>query len=78
MSGPHLFATLPRHSINKPCDTCGEPITLRKTPGGQWVPFDADPVVLKTVQEGQSLIRGGRVLEMLDAADRHQCRRDGG
>jgi len=28
------------------------------------------------VQEGESLIRGGRVFEMLDADDRHQCRRE--
>jgi len=52
-------------------------ITLRCRPDGTWIAFDVDPVVLQTVQEGASLIHGGRVLEMLDAADKHQCRRDG-
>jgi hypothetical protein len=47
------------------------------TPGGTWVPFEADPVVLKVVEQGGSLIRGGMLLEMLNAADRHECRRDG-
>ena len=77
MSGPTLIATLPRHSLHRPCRGCRKPITLRKTPGGAWVPFEADPVVLKVVQEGASLLTGARVFEMLDAADRHQCRRDG-
>jgi hypothetical protein len=35
--------------------------------------FDADPVVLKSIDDGGSLIRGGRVLHLLDAADRHHC-----
>jgi hypothetical protein len=71
---PDLFATLPRHALARPCRTCGQPITLRCTPGGAWVPFESDPVVLSVQQEGASLLRGGRVIEMLDAADRHECR----
>ena len=76
MSEPNLFATLPRNALHRPCRECGKPITLRKTPGGRWVPFEADPIVLKTVEVGGSLIRGGRIIEMLDADDRHQCRRN--
>ena len=74
MNTPDLFATLPGTSLQRPCRECGEPITLKKTPGGRWVPFESDPVVVKIVQDGDSLIRGGRILEMLDAADRHTCR----
>jgi hypothetical protein len=73
MSTPTLVATLPRTRFTKPCAQCGQLITLVKIQSGKYLPFEVDPIVLKTVQDGASLIRGGRVFEMLDDADRHRC-----
>jgi hypothetical protein len=57
--------------MTKPCRVCREPITLRQHRDGQWIAFDSDPVVLKV--EGNPI--GGGTLEMIDAADRHDCMR---
>jgi hypothetical protein len=73
VSTPTLIATMPGTRFTKPCARCGEPITLCKTASGKYLPFEVDPVVLKVVQDGESIIRGGRLFEMLDDADRHHC-----
>ena len=71
---PTTIAVLPGGGRPRPCRDCGKPISLKQVAStGRWMAFEADPVVLRTVDERQSLIRGGRVLHLLDAADRHRC-----
>ncbi|HAM57536.1 MAG TPA: hypothetical protein DCQ64_19835 [Candidatus Rokubacteria bacterium] len=71
---PLTIAVLPGGGPPRPCRDCGQPISLKQVAStGNWMAFDADPVVLKTVDEGGSLLRGGRLVHLLDRADRHQC-----
>lgn len=73
---PNTVAVLPGGGRPKPCRDCGKPISLRQVVStGRWMAFEADPVILKIADEGESLIRGGRIVHLLDWADRHQCER---
>jgi hypothetical protein len=71
---PTTIAVLPGGGKPRPCRDCGKPISLKQVAStGRWMAFEADPVVLKSIDDGGSLIRGGRVLHLLDADDRHRC-----
>ena len=75
MTSPITIAVLPSSSHARPCRECSQPISLRQAVStGRWLAFEADPVVLSIIEDGGSLIRGGRILHLLDAADQHRCR----
>ncbi len=50
------------------CRGCGAPISFRQVvASGKWLPFDGDPVALRTRQD----VETGRLVEDLDASDVH-------
>ena len=50
------------------CKSCGRPMTMVQLVGSRkWMPFDADPVAIKTSQDPDT----HKLIEHLDAADVH-------
>ncbi len=50
------------------CKSCDQPMTMAQLVGsGKWMPFDADPVAIRTSIDPQT----SKVIDHLDAADVH-------
>lgn len=66
--GPQLIRVWSRGKFTTACRSCGAPMTMAQVvASGKWMPFDADPVALKTSQDTTT----GRLVEHLDPADVH-------
>ena len=65
-----LISTLPRAHFSRPCRYCQQPITLRRTVDGRWIPFEVDPEVVQVSQHPT----GRGMVELLALSDQHRCR----
>jgi hypothetical protein len=67
-SQQQLLLVLAQSRFSAACKSCGQPMTMAQLVGsGKWMPFDADPVAIRTSLDPQT----NKLIEHLDAADVH-------